>query len=224
MGTRVETSASERATLGWRGADRISLADHELVRHARTGDADAFEELVRRHAGTIYRLLVRLLGDPTAAEDVAQETFIAAWRSLPRFRGEAKFSTWLFRIAMNKGNSFIGREARRCTLPLDEIVDQVPDLGAVPSELVEAAELEAELERLIAELPPPYRAAVVLRDIEGLANEEAAAVLGIGVRNFKSRLHRGRMVLRRRLEDVAAKSDAPALARPAQADVAVPVA
>jgi RNA polymerase sigma-70 factor (ECF subfamily) len=222
--TRVEADTSAGAALGWRGADRASLDDHELVRRARTGDADAFEELVRRHAGPIYRLLVRLLGDPTAAEDVTQETFIGAWRSLPRFRGEAKFSTWLFRIAVNKGNTFLSREARRRLVPLHEAAGHVPDLGAEPFQLVAGRQMHAELERWIAELPASYRAAVVLRDIEGLANEEAAAALGIGVRNFKSRLHRGRMTLRRRLEDVAAKSDAPVRLESGQAGIPAPVA
>jgi RNA polymerase sigma factor (sigma-70 family) len=116
----------------------ISRDDHEPVRHARSGDAGAFEELVRRHAGATYRLLVRLLGDPTAAEDVAQETFIGAWQSLSRFRSEAKLSTWLFRIAMNKSSNHMSRERRRRTVPLDEIVDRVPDLDAETFQVVEA--------------------------------------------------------------------------------------
>jgi RNA polymerase sigma-70 factor (ECF subfamily) len=198
---------STRPALRWRGAIPISRDDDELVRRARSGDADAFEELVRRHAGATYRLLVRLLGDPTAAEDVAQETFIGAWQSLSRFRSEAKFSTWLFRIAMNKSSNHMSRERRRRTVPLDEIVDRVPDLSAETFQVVEAGLAQAEIEQWIVDLPPQYRAAVVLRDVEGLTNEEAADVLGIGVRNFKSRLHRGRMALRRRFEDRAGVSD-----------------
>jgi RNA polymerase sigma-70 factor (ECF subfamily) len=220
VGTLVEAGAGagEIASSSWCETDRAPLDDQELVRRARSGDADAFEDLVRRHTGSIYRLLVRLLRDPTAAEDVTQETFIGAWKSLPRFRGDAKFSTWLYRIAVNKGNTFLSREAQRRTVPLDENVDRLPDLGAAPSEEVEDREFQAELERWIGELPPSYRAAVVLRDVDGLTNEEAASVLDIGVRNLKSRLHRGRMILRHHLEELAASE---ARARPAQPRAAV---
>jgi RNA polymerase sigma-70 factor (ECF subfamily) len=177
--------------------------DHDLVERARDGDADAFELLVRQHAPQLYRLLVRMVGDATAAEDVAQECFVRAWRALPRFRGESKFSTWLYRIAVNEGNRFLARESRREVLPYDDVLLDVPDLAAQTPELAEASELREQLERIIAELPPDYRVAVVLRDVEGLSNEEAAELLDLNLRNFKSRLHRGRMAVRRRLEELA---------------------
>jgi RNA polymerase sigma-70 factor (ECF subfamily) len=177
--------------------------DHELVARARAGDTDAFEQLVRQHTPQLYRMLVRLLSDATAAEDVTQECFVRAWRALPSFRGEAKFSTWLYRIAVNEGNRFLARESRREVLPYDDVLLEVPDLSSQTPELAEAGELREQLERFIAELPTHYRAAVVLRDIEGLSNEEAAESLELDLRNFKSRLHRGRMALRRRLEELA---------------------
>lgn len=176
------------------------MPDHELVALARAGDADAFEEVVRRHSPRVYRTLVRVLGSSTLAEDVTQETFIRAWRALGSFRGEARISTWLFRIAMNEANRHLAREARRELLPFDDAMLDVPDLAADTPALVERGEVEAELERCLAELPASYRAAVILRDVEGLTNEEAAEALELNVRNFKSRLHRGRMELRRRLE------------------------
>jgi len=176
--------------------------DHELVLRAREGDAGAFEELVRRHTPQLYRVLTRMLGDPSAAEDVLQECFVRAWRALPKFRGEARFSTWLYRIAINEGNRFLARESRREVLPFDDVLRDVPDVGARTDELAEAGELRAQLERLIAELPANYRVAVVLRDVEGFGNEEAAELLGLDIRNFKSRLHRGRMALRARLEEL----------------------
>ena len=178
-------------------------ADHELVTRARDGDADAFEQLVREQTPPLYRLLVRMLGDTTAAEDVTQECFVRAWRALPGFRGEAKFSTWLYRIAVNEGNRFLARESKREVLPYDDVLLEVPDLGRSTAELAEAGELRNQLERFIAELPANYRAAVVLRDVEGFSNEEAAELLELDLRNFKSRLHRGRMALRRRLEELA---------------------
>ncbi len=176
-------------------------ADLELVRRAREGDMDAFDELVRLHTPQLYRLLVRILGNATAAEDVAQECFVRAWRALPNFRGEARFSTWLYRIAINEANRFLARESKRELLPYDDILLEVPDLRAQTAELVEASDLRAQLERLLAELPAHHRAAVVLRDVEGFSNEEAADVLELDLRNFKSRLHRGRMALRRLLEE-----------------------
>jgi RNA polymerase sigma-70 factor (ECF subfamily) len=181
----------------------VSEEDHQLVARARDGDADAFEQLVREHTPPLYRLLVRMLGDSTATEDVTQECFVRAWRALPGFRGDAKFSTWLYRIALNEGNRFLARESRREVLPYDDVLLDVPDLGSSTAELAEAGELREQLERFIAELPANYRAAVVLRDIEGFSNEEAAELLELDLRNFKSRLHRGRMALRRRLEELA---------------------
>jgi RNA polymerase sigma-70 factor, ECF subfamily len=177
--------------------------DRELVGRAQAGDADAFEELVRLHAPQLCRLLARMLGSTSAAEDVAQECFIRAWRALPSFRHEARFSTWLNRIAINEGKRFLARESRRELLPFEDVLRDVPDIGAQTAELAEAGELREQLERLLAELPAHYRAAVVLRDVEGFSNEEAAELLELDLRNFKSRLHRGRMALRRRLEELA---------------------
>lgn len=180
-----------------------ALPDEQLVERAHDGDADAFDELLRRHSARIYRLLVRTVGDSTLAEDATQETFVRAWRGLQRFRGEASFSTWLFRIALNEGNRMLARASRTELLPYDDVMMQAPDLAADTGAAAEASELRAELERFIAELPPNYRVCVVLRDVEGFSNEEAAHLLDLDVRNFKSRLHRGRMALRRRLEEHA---------------------
>jgi RNA polymerase sigma-70 factor (ECF subfamily) len=131
-----------------------------------------------------------------------QESFIRAWRALPKFRGDARFSTWLYRIAVNEGNRYLARESRRELLPFDDVLRDVPDLGAQTAELAEAGELREQLDSLLAELPANYRAAVVLRDVEGFSNEEAAELLELDIRNFKSRLHRGRMALRARLEEL----------------------
>ncbi len=173
-----------------------------LVARARQGEAAAFEELILEHSSRIYRLLVRMLGNASDAEEVAQETFLKTWRALPSFRGEAQFSTWLFRIAVNEANRRLAREARQRTLPIDDATLQIPDLGKGPAARAEDAELEGHLERSLEELPADYRAAVVLRDVEGLTNEEAAELLGLELTNFKSRLHRGRMALRRRVEEL----------------------
>jgi RNA polymerase sigma-70 factor (ECF subfamily) len=177
--------------------------ERDLVARSRAGDHAAFEELVRRETPRLYGLLVRMLGDASAAEDLVQECFVRAWRALAGFRGDARFSTWIYRIAVNEANRFLARESRRELLPFDDVRLEVPDLGAQTAELAESSALRAQLEALLLELPAHYRAAVVLRDVEGLSNEEAADVLGLDLRNFKSRLHRGRMALRRRLEELA---------------------
>jgi RNA polymerase sigma-70 factor (ECF subfamily) len=182
-------------------SDSEQAADRELVMRAQSGDARAFEELIRLHSPRLVRMLVRFVGSSPDAEEVAQEAFLKAWRALPQFRGEAQFSTWLYRIAVNEGKRKLAHEARRRTLPIDDVVDNVPDLSEGPPALAESAEVEKYLERCISELPAHYRAAVVLRDVEGLTNEEAAELLELDLRNFKSRLHRGRMAIRRRLED-----------------------
>ena len=105
----------------------------------------------------------------------------------------------LFR-SLTSGTS---RESRRELLPFDDVLRDVPDVSAQTAELAEAGELREQLERLLAELPAHYRVAVVLRDVEGYSNEEAAELLELDLRNFKSRLHRGRMAIRRLLEDLA---------------------
>ncbi len=176
-------------------------ADWGRVARAQQGEVAAFEDLIAAHSARVFRMLTRVLGNAADAEEVAQETFLKAWRALAGFRGESRFSTWLYRIAINEANRRLAYEARRHTLPIDDVADRVPDLAEGPAALAESAELEAFLERCIAELPPHYRAAVVLRDVEGLTNEEAAEALGLELRNFKSRLHRGRMAIRRRVED-----------------------
>ena len=175
-------------------------SDEQLVAAARDGHQRSFEELVTRHTSRIYGMVARMLQNRTAAEDIVQETFIRAWRALPSFRGDAQFSTWLYRIAVNEANRHLAREAKRELLPYEDVMMQVPDLtGDVPGR-AETNETRRNLERLLAELPGNYRAAVVLRDVEGLTNEEAADLLGLDLRNFKSRLHRGRMALRSQLE------------------------
>jgi RNA polymerase sigma-70 factor, ECF subfamily len=172
-----------------------------LVARARERDPEAFERLIVAHAAALQRMLRRVLGSQADAEEVLQETFLKAWRAIDHFRGEAKFSTWLYRIALNEARRRQAYDAHRRILPIDDVMLELPDLSAGPAAVAESAELEAFLEQCVAELPANYREAVVLRDVEGLSNEQAAAVLELDLRNFKSRLHRGRMAIRRRVED-----------------------
>lgn len=175
-------------------------SDAQVVERARAGDLDAFDELVRRYSGRVYGMLARIVGDRALAEDAAQETFVRAWRAIGNFRGDAKFSTWLYRIAVNEANRLLAREARREVVPYDDTMEDIPDLASDTPAQLETLELRAQIEAGLAALPDHYRVAVVLRDVEGLSNEEAAAALDLNLRNFKSRLHRGRMALREQLE------------------------
>jgi RNA polymerase sigma-70 factor, ECF subfamily len=181
-----------------------SGSEHELIDRARSGDEDAFAELVTAHADPVYGALRRFGLDPSEAEEVAQEVFLRAWRSLPGFQERAKLSTWLYRIAFNEAQRRLSRRGPRAAEPDPDGVDPVEAIPESPALGPEASaldrEFEAVLERALAKLPAEWRAAVVLRDIEGLSTEEAAAVAGVRQLAFKSRLHRGRMQLRALLE------------------------
>ena len=181
--------------------DSAVLLESRLVAAARQGDVRAFETLVGEHSPRLQRTLRHIVGSAEDAEEVLQEALLKAWRGLPGFRAEARFSTWLYRIAMNEANRRLARNARRASLPIDDVMLELPDLTDGPAALAEANELEEHLQQCIAALPVQYRAAVVLRDVQGLSNEEAASVLELELRNFKSRLHRGRMAIRQMVEE-----------------------
>ena len=181
-----------------------SPSERELIMRARSGDENAFAQLVSAHASSVYGALRRFGLDAGEAEEVAQEVFLRAWRGLARFEGRAKLSTWLYRIAFNEAQRQLNRRRPPVVEPGPEDEDPIvaipdaPQLGPEAQALDQ--EFEATLERALGELPAEWRAAVVLRDIESLSNEEAATVVGVRQAAFKSRLHRGRMQLRALLE------------------------
>lgn len=164
------------------------------------GDQDAFAELVEMHAARVYGALRRFGLDAGGADEVAQEVFVRAWRGLPGFEERAQFSTWLYRIAFNEAQRRLSRRGPRLADGDDAIASlpEPPTLG--PESQALDQEFEQTLERALDRLPPDWRAAVVLRDLEGLSTREAAEIAGVGEAAFKSRLHRGRMQLRSLLE------------------------
>jgi RNA polymerase sigma-70 factor (ECF subfamily) len=178
--------------------------EHDLIRRAQAGDQEAFMELVVRHADRVYAALRRFGLDADEADEVAQEVFLRAWRGLARFEERSQFSTWLYRIAFNEAQRRLSRRPppRAESDPdRDDVVlslPESPELG--PEAQTLDREFEGALEQALDELPAEWRAAVVLRDIEGLSTRDAAEVVGIREASFKSRLHRGRMQLRALLE------------------------
>ena len=184
------------------GAER---PEHELIRSARAGDQDAFAELVMRHADRVYGALRRFGLEPDEADEVAQEVFVRAWRGLARFEERSQFSTWLYRIAFNEAQRRLSRRPAPRAEPnpgreddLILLLPESPESG--PEAQTLDREFEHTLEQALDELPADWRAAVVLRDIEGLSTQDAAAIVGVREPAFKSRLHRGRMQLRALLE------------------------
>lgn len=167
--------------------------DAALVKSSQIGDPDAFGALVERHQDTVYRLALRMLGNPHDAADVVQESFIKAWRALPSFRGSAKFSTWLYRIAVR-----VATDRLRSSKP-ELLSDMAPADGIGPNEPAEAvlrSESKDELERALALLPAQYRVVLTLFYGEQCSHEEISSVLGIPVGTIKTHLHRARTRLK----------------------------
>jgi RNA polymerase sigma-70 factor (ECF subfamily) len=184
--------------------DRAWHADPDgaLAARARAGDRAAFEELVRRHADDLYRVVRRLGLSGDTAQEVTQEAFLRAWRGIGAFKGEARFFTWLYRIGLNEAKRRLGGEpARTVVVSLDEEgATDPPDLREEPYARAAHTELQAALARAVRALPIKYRAPLILRDVGGLSTVEAAAILGLSEAAFKSRLHRARLAVRAALE------------------------
>jgi RNA polymerase sigma-70 factor (ECF subfamily) len=188
------------------GDDRVgktvsaaATSELKLIRRARAGDQDAFAELVVLHADRVFGALRRFGLDASEADEVAQEVFLRAWRGLARFEERAQFFTWLYRIAFNEAQRRLSHRAPPRVEFDPDRDDPVVSLPEAPYLGPEARALDHEfqqaLEQALAQLPDEWRAAVVLRDIEGLSTPEAAQVVGTREAAFKSRLHRGRMRL-----------------------------
>ncbi|TKB74037.1 MAG: RNA polymerase sigma factor [Nitrospira sp.] len=172
-------------------------------------ESDKFERLYRDHVDLIYRYAYRLCGEAESAKDLVQETFLNAYQGLKDFRGDARVSTWLYTIA---SRACIRMRRKRKGEPehelsMDDFVPtsegefrlQIPMEGLSPEEALQNKELRQALDQAIEKLPPKYRMALVLRDMEGLSAKEVGTIMGLNERAVKSRLHRARLFVRREL-------------------------
>ena len=185
--------------------------EQRWIQAARGGDEAAFGELVRLYQKRVYALAVRLCPTPELAEEAAQEAFLSAWQGLPFFRGDAAFSTWLYRLTANACADILRRRQRRSGQ--DEPLDQAETLPARdpgPQEAAERKELRSAIEAGLRQLPEDYRTALILREIQQLSYEEIAAATGVELGTVKSRISRGRGALRKFLTESGNLSDSPA--------------
>jgi RNA polymerase sigma-70 factor, ECF subfamily len=193
----------------------MTSTDEELVARSIRGDADSFNQLVLRWERPIYALAYRTIGREEDARDICQETFLRAFRALPRFRGQAKFSSWLYRIALNLCRDWIRRERRTGFVQPPEDVD-LTDLASPddPSESIEQLVARRDqvraVERAMARLPDEQRTAIVLKEYHGLTFQEIADLMGCPLSTVKTRLYQGLSVLRRELNETASQKGATA--------------
>ena len=187
-------------------ADPMTRTDEELVARATAGDVDAFNQLVTRWERPIYALAYRTLGREEDARDVVQEAFLRAYRGLKGFKGQAKFSSWLYRITLNLCRDWIRRERRTPLVAVPEGTDvaDLADQRMAPTEsvedLVSRREMSQAVAKAMAELPDEQRTAIMLKEYHGLTFQEIAEMLDCPLSTVKTRLYQGLSVLRRRLE------------------------
>ncbi|HBB95684.1 MAG TPA: RNA polymerase subunit sigma-24 [Blastocatellia bacterium] len=192
--------------------DLRSPSEDQFLEKLRRGDALAYERLVAEHSGDVYALLYRLTTDAEEARDLTQETFLRAFQSIDRFRGDSSLKTWIYRIAINQARNrwrWWRRRKRDVTVSLDAtdehrdkpLAATLPsDNSPSPEQETLAHEREAQLREALQGLRRSYREAVILRDVEGFSYEEIARTLQISIGTVKSRISRGRLELRHQLE------------------------
>lgn len=207
--TRAQTHTGGTAE---RPRYQMSISERVLLSRLVKRDEDAFNHVVRSYGDRVYNLVLRLVGSPAEAEDIAQEVFVTVFKSIESYRGEAKLSTWILRIAANHSKNRIKYLSRRRTMS-QELRDgtdatEMADEGKAPVQahfdapdvILEAVETEQLLQGAIAKLDEEQRLLVVLRDVEELSYEEIVEITGLPEGTVKSRLHRARMALKDSLE------------------------
>jgi RNA polymerase sigma-70 factor (ECF subfamily) len=193
--TRVNASQSPK-----------SATEAEAIRLAQAGDAAAFEHLYQLHSRRVYALCLRMVGNPSDAEDLMQEAFLQLFRKIGTFRGESAFSTWLHRMTVNvvlmrlRKKTLPAASLEETTEPDEETGGPRKDIGAPDLRLSGAVD-RVNLERSIEKLPPGYRTVFVLHDVQGFEHNEIAGIMGCSVGNSKSQLHKARTRLRELLQE-----------------------
>lgn len=187
------------------GPDIGELSDEELVLRVRAGEPALYELLMRRHNQRLYRAIRAVLRDDREVEDVMQQAYLNAFLHLDQFKGTARFSTWLTRIAVNQAIRRGRTEIRRHEVITpsdsgDRLIDRAPAPGLDPEHTMYGQELKDVIEGLLESLPEPYRLVFVLREVEGLSTADAAECLGINEDTVKTRLHRAKGLLRTQLD------------------------
>jgi RNA polymerase sigma-70 factor, ECF subfamily len=186
-------------------AASTTWTDEELVARSQSGDVESFNQLILRWERPIYALAYRVIGREEEARDVCQEAFLRAFRALPGFKGQAKFSSWLYRITLNLCRDWIRRQRRTPVSQMPEDVDlaeMAASQGPVESieDLVARRELSAVVEEAMAKLPEEQRTAIILKEYHGMTFQEIAELQGCPLSTVKTRLYQGLSVLRRQLE------------------------
>ncbi len=176
----------------------MAPSERDLINRSRAGETEAFDLLVRLHQDQIYALAYRITGNHEDAWDAAQDAFVRSYQALPGFRQDAAFGTWLYRIATNAALDLVRR--RPASTPEELRPEHVS--GDNPQAVVERREITRRVHAALFHLPLEYRAAVVLRDLQGLAYDEVARVLGVPLGTVRSRLARGREAMRAQLADL----------------------
>lgn len=178
------------------------MEEKELVRLAREGSQEAFEELVKKYQSKVFSMALSFTRNREAADDLAQEVFLKAYLALPRFQGKSEFGTWLYRISVNHIKDFLRKKGRAKEVSLED----VGEISLSDRDQADKAVLEAEAEarrglvrRSVERLPDKYRVILTLRDIQGLPYDEISRVLRLSPGTVDSRLHRARKILRDRM-------------------------
>jgi RNA polymerase sigma-70 factor, ECF subfamily len=180
----------------------MRITDSQLVRRLQANDRAAFEDVVERYYGRVYRQLWHLCGQVETAADLTQETFVQAWKSLPSFQGRSGLRTWLYTIAVRVWQRWKERSSGHEHLLLDELADTLPDPDGDPAALAETHHLQEAVREALQRLPEAYREALVLFYLQGMKYQEIADALGIPLGTVKSRLHGGLQRIKTLLEHV----------------------
>ncbi|HOW99553.1 MAG TPA: sigma-70 family RNA polymerase sigma factor [Deltaproteobacteria bacterium] len=195
------------------GKKREIQSDALVVRDLKKGDAKAMEEIVRRYSNKVYNLAYHLTRDSAAAEEIMQDVFLTVIAKIATLINEAYFSTWLYRVTTNAAYGFLRKEKKFSEqTPVEDLDGEhhaSVDWSELPDDVLLSEESREVLKRSIDSLPEAMRTVVIMKDMEGLKNEEIAEALGISVPAVKSRLHRGRLMLRDQLSDYFSKYTKP---------------